>query len=103
MIPDWPCHYCGEPYEAHKAGAHDLSRECQGKRLGFAPVVPERAISLHAPWVDAILRLGKDIENRALNFPRQTGWFWLHASLFGKSPEQMNREVAAMVMTAAAA
>src|SRR3954470_11848796 len=45
--------------------------------------LPVRVLSLWAPWCWAILHAGKDIENRALSFPRSfTGEFWLHASLW---------------------
>ncbi len=46
--------------------------------------LPTLAISLYAPWVIAILRFGKDVENRGLNFPRRhRGPIWLHASKGG--------------------
>lgn len=48
------------------------------------------AISLYAPWAWAILHWNKRVENRHRNFPRQhIGPVWLHASLFGKKPEDM--------------
>ncbi len=45
--------------------------------------LPGRVLSLHAPWAWAVLHAGKNIENRALSFPRSfLGEFWLHASLW---------------------
>jgi hypothetical protein len=43
-------------------------------------------LSLHAPWLWAIMHAGKDIENRGPTFPRRfrgqpvVGDVWLHAS-----------------------
>jgi hypothetical protein len=45
--------------------------------------MPNRALSLYAPWCVAILRLGKDIENRNWRSCAFRGDFWIHASLFG--------------------
>lgn len=42
-------------------------------------VIPDRAISVRAPWWAAILHLGKDIENRPRHWHHQ-GRVWLHAS-----------------------
>jgi hypothetical protein len=55
--------------------------------------LPRLAISVHAPWAWALLYGGKDIENRAPNFPMRhrgapvLGDVWLHASLWpGRGP-----------------
>jgi hypothetical protein len=47
------------------------------------------AISLYAPWVWAILHLGKDVENRSLGFPLRKGWVWLHASKTLSRPKML--------------
>lgn len=42
-------------------------------------MIPDRAISVRAPWWTAILHLGKDIENRPRHW-HYRGRVWLHAS-----------------------
>lgn len=63
--------------------------------MSSLPKLPERALSLYAPWCWAILHAGKDIENRSWRpwsgDARFRGWFWLHASLFG-GPSGRKRE-----------
>lgn len=54
--------------------------------------LPTHAITLHGPWLWAILHLGKDIENRSAGFPRCSGWYWLHASK-AQSPTQTRQDL----------
>lgn len=53
--------------------------------------LPNRALSVWAPWVWAILYCGKPIENRRLSFPKSyLGEFWLHASLWPGTRKPLN-------------
>ncbi len=100
MIETWPCAHCGESFANHVERAVNVGQTmpgCLGEAAGYQPLLPDRVLSLYAPWDYAIHRLGKDIENRSLNFPKFTGWIWLHASLFGKSPGTMWDETLAML------
>lgn len=105
LIPTWPCRQCGKPHTEHPLryprllpDLEHIARVCRQK--DFVAHIPKRAISLRAPWVYAILHLGKDIENRSLSFPKRPGWYWLHASLFGGGPATMAAETEAMVTMA---
>lgn len=48
-------------------------------------MIPDRAISVRAPWWWAILHLGKDIENRPRQF-HYRGRVWLHSSAWWSLP-----------------
>ena len=50
---------------------------------GAVTDLPNRVLSIRAPWAWSILHWGKTIENRELSFPRSfTGEFWLHVGLW---------------------
>ncbi len=91
---NWPCTHCKKPLGQHD-GSHD-----------YVPLIPKFALSLYAPWNYAILRLGKDVENRSRGFiqcmrqeMRGGGWFWLHSSK-GPARKAFDSELLAMCQTA---